>query len=187
MRALVVAMEAWIGEGGEPPASVYPGLEGGTLVEPDALDLPRMAGTVPEPVVNALRVMDHASTPPEPGEAYPVLVPATDADGIDLGGIRQPHVAAPLGTYLGWNLRDEGFAPGELWELCSLTGSFIPFPETEGEADGRRPVAARYDGSDGYAEAVRRAAEELAGRGLMRPDDVGLVVDAAPAFPNAAE
>ena len=184
MRALVVAMEAWVGEGAEPPASVYPGLAGGTLVEPGALELPRIGGAAPEPVVNVLRVIDHASTPPEPGEAYPVLVPATDADGIDLGGVRQPHVAAPLGTYLGWNLRDEGFAPGE---LCSLTGSFIPFPETAGEADGRRPVEARYDGPDAHAEAVRRAAEELAGEGLMRPEDVGLVVDAAPAFPDAAE
>ncbi len=184
MRALVVAMEAWVAEAAEPPASVYPGLESGTLVEPDALELPRIGGTVPEPVVNALRVMDHGTTPPEPGEAYPVLVPATDADGIDLGGIRQPHVAAPLGTYLGWNLRDEGFAPGE---LCSLTGSFIPFPEREGEEDGRRPVAARYDGPDGYSEAVRRAAEDLAGEGLMRPDDVGLVVDAAAAFRGSAE
>ena len=184
MRALVVAMEAWVAEGAEPPASVYPGLEGGALVEPDALELPRLDGVEPEPGVNALRVMDHASLPPEPGEAYPVLVPATDADGIDLGGIRQPHVAAPLGTYLGWNLRDEGFASGG---LCSLTGSFIPFPETEGGADGRRPVAARYDGPEDYSEAVRGAAEALAGEGLMRPDDVGLVVDAAPAFPGAAE
>ena len=37
--------------------------------------------------------------------AYPVFVPATDADGNDLAGIHLPEVAAPLATYSGWNVR----------------------------------------------------------------------------------
>jgi hypothetical protein len=40
---------------------------------------------------------------------YHALVPCVDADGNDLGGIRPTAVAAPMGTYTGWNLRRAGF------------------------------------------------------------------------------
>ncbi len=180
MRALEVAMEDWVRDGTAPPDSVYPGLDGLGLVEPEALDLPKIAGSVPEPKANVLRVMDHATTPPQAGEAYPVRVPVVDADGIPQGGIREPYVAAPTGTYWGWNLRDEGFAAGD---LCGLTGSFVPFPATAAEDDSRQPIDARYQGSQDYEAAVRAAAEDLVGRGLMLEEDVGLVTEAAPALP----
>ena len=184
MRALVVAMEAWLRDGTEPPESVYPGLEPETLVDPDALELPRIDGTVPQPVPNILRVLDHSATPPNAGEAYSVRVPPVDADGIPQGGVREPYIAAPLGTYLGWNLRAEGYGAGD---LCSLTGSFIEFPSGQNEDDGRRPVSSRYNGPEGYREAVRSAAEDLAQRRLMRAEDVEFVVGEAPEFPRGAE
>ena len=33
------------------------------------------------------------------------LVPAVDADGNEIAGIRLPDIAVPLATYTGWNLR----------------------------------------------------------------------------------
>jgi hypothetical protein len=89
---------------------------------------------------------------------YPVLVPAVDEDGIPEGGMRLPYVAEPLGTYWGWNIREAGYAPGQ---LCGLTGSFIPFPESETEDDSRRPLQARYADEQEWRAAVQAAAEDL--------------------------
>src|SRR6516225_8566411 len=61
---------------------------------------------------------------------YTILVPAVDADGNDRAGVRAPMVAAPLGTYCGWNLRARGFGHGAMHEF---SGSYLPLPETPEE------------------------------------------------------
>ena len=80
-----------------------------------------------------------------PGPGYPVLVPAVDADGNDLGGVRAPMVEAPLATYTGWNLRARGFGQGAMHEF---TGSTIPLPDSPEEraatGDPRRSILERY-------------------------------------------
>lgn len=67
----------------------------------------------------------------ESGEAYTVLVPAADALGNHVAGIRPPMLTAPLGTYTGWNLRGPGHSPGRLFPF---NGAYIPLPETAEEA-----------------------------------------------------
>ncbi|WP_445619340.1 alpha/beta hydrolase domain-containing protein [Kushneria sp. Sum13] len=181
MRALSLDMLAWIKDGTTPPASAYPGLEADTLVSPEALKLPRINGTTPTPVVNGLQVMHHDTTPPTSGAAYPLRVPRVDADGIPQGGVRLPYVAAPLGTYWGWNLRAKGFGEGD---LCSLDGSYLPFPSAPAASDRRAPVSARYKSRDDYRHAVQKAASQLVESRLMLPEDVDFVVDDAPAFPT---
>ncbi|MBE3638296.1 hypothetical protein ICN82_08805 [Mangrovicoccus sp. HB182678] len=79
-----------------------------------------------------------------------------------------PHVAVPTGTCAGWNLRRAGFAEGG---LCSLTGSFMPCPETADATDGRAPPAERH------ADA---AAQSLADQRLMLAADIPMVMGAAP-------
>ncbi|WP_457808453.1 alpha/beta hydrolase domain-containing protein [Kushneria sp. EE4] len=180
MRALSRNMQAWISEGTEPPASTYPGLEPDTLTAPEALTLPRISGATPSPVVNELHIMDHDTIPPTAGAAYPVRVPRVDADGIAKGGVHLPYVAAPLGSYQGWNLRAAGFGQGD---LCSLDGSYLPFPTAATQADSRAPVGARYDSRNAYIEAVRQHADRLVEQRLMLPGDVGFVVAAAPPWP----
>ena len=87
------------------------------------------------------------------------MVPAVDGDGNETGGVRLPDIAAPLGTHTGWNLRREGFAPGEL----ALLGSYLPFARTAAErlasGDPRPSLEERYRNHDAYVEAVatRRA------------------------------
>ncbi|MCM2130066.1 alpha/beta hydrolase domain-containing protein [Larsenimonas rhizosphaerae] len=181
MRALASAMQAWVTEDTAPPASAYPGLEPGTLIDPAVLHLPRVQGTVPTPPVNALHVMDYRTTPPAAGAAYPVRVPNVDADGLPQGGVQSPYVAVPVGTYWGWNLRDEGVAAGD---LCSLNGSYLPFPAAPVETDSRRPLDTRYKNRDDYLDALRQAANAQVMAGLMLPEDVSLVVEDAPAFPT---
>src|SRR5260370_4643184 len=72
--------------------------------------------------------------PPLVGPSYEVLVPKTDRDGIEIAGVHQVELLAPLGTWTGWNLRAPGHRPGN---LCSLSGSFFPFPPPKPD---RRPT-----------------------------------------------
>jgi hypothetical protein len=176
MRALLVAMEGWVTDGTEPPASRFPSRADGTLVALEELKLPQIGGDTPQPPFNPLEVMDHATVPPAAGEAYPVFLPAVDADGIPEGGIKTAFAQAPLGSYLGWNLRKPGFGEGE---LCSLTGSFVPFPEETAAGDSRAPLSERYADADAYLAAVEAAADDLVADGLMLPDDIGYVMERA--------
>jgi hypothetical protein len=113
--------------------------------------------------------------PPEivPGEGYAVLVPDVDSDGNDRAGIRVPMVAAPLGTYSGWNLRARGFGTGAMHEF---TGSYIPFPDSAEEraatGDPRRAVLERYRDAAAYQAAIAEAAAALVADGLMLEEDV---------------
>lgn len=182
MRALYAAMEDWVAQDKAPPASRYPTFSDETLVKLDDLKLPIIDGTAARPKYNALRVMDHSVQPPAQGAAYADYVPATDKDGIPLGGIRLPVVAAPLGTYAGWNLRAKGFAEGE---LCSLTGSYQPFPATAVASDSRTPIEARYKDQQAYLDAVKAAADGLIAEGLMLPEDTSYVLESAKADAGA--
>ena len=110
-------------------------------------------------------------------DGYAVLVPAVDADGNDVAGVRVPMVEAPLGTYVGWNLRTREFGQGAMHQF---TGSYLPFPDTDSEAamtsDPRASVLARYRGAGGYAEAIEAAARRLVDERLMLEEDVERVV-----------
>ena len=101
------------------------------------------------------------------------LVPAVDADGNDIAGVRAPMVQAPLGTYTGWNLRDRGQGEGYMHEF---TGSYVPLPETDSvrrsTADPRRSIVERYGDSGGYTKAVVAAAKQLVADRLMLKEDV---------------
>jgi Alpha/beta hydrolase domain len=114
------------------------------------------------------------------GGGYTILVPAVDADGNDIAGVRVPMVAAPLGTYCGWNLRARGFGHGAMHEF---SGSYIPLPESPEErratGDPRRSILERYPSAEAYIEAINAAARQLVADGLMLEEDVERAVAAA--------
>ena len=178
MRALLEALRAWVVDGTEPPASRFPSLADGTLVGLDELRLPTLPDGAYVPVYNALRVVDHATVPPQTGAAYPTLVPALNDRFIPQGGIASPQVAEPLGVFWGWNLRRDGFAAGQ---LCGLTGSFLATPNDPeaAAAMGLVPLGERYPDADAYARAVEDAARALVAERLMRAEDVAFVVERA--------
>ena len=116
--------------GREPPHSCYPTLADGTLVDPReaAFSFPALAAlgspTAPRVVrrwtFGQRRAEGIVDRPvPALGAPYPTLVPAVDADGNELKGIRLPEVAVPLGTFVGWRLRtpETGATLGFGWSL----------------------------------------------------------------------
>lgn len=187
-RALLLDLDDWISQGIEPPASRYPSLRKGELVARQAVRFPKIPGLPFPDYLPQVWRMNYGpdflhrgiitKEPPVLGEPYPVLVPQVDADGNDLGGVRLPEIAAPLGTYTGWNVRVPPLR--DLHYLAGLLGSFEPFARTRAErersGDARRSIAERYADREAYLEQVERAARELVREHLMLEADVDAVV-----------
>ena len=110
--ALSVALYEWVANGVEPPPSRFPTVAGGGLVSANELGFPDIPGVTYSGSYNPLHLADHRSLPPMYGDAYPVLVGRIDDDGNMVDGVRHPNLAAPVGTYTGWNLRRAGFGEG---------------------------------------------------------------------------
>ena len=183
IRALLVAMQAWIEDGTAPPPSRFPRVSEGTLVPPlpeSAFNFPRIPGVTYGAKFNPLQLKDFSVQPPRsiPGKDYTVLVPKVDADGNDIGGVRSVTLQVPLGTYMGWNQRKAGFMEDE---FCGLQGSYIPFAKTAAErgADPRLSLQERYGSKDAYVDKVRAAAAKLVDERLLLPEDAERFMEAA--------
>lgn len=181
MRALLVALEAWLREGVEPPASRYPMVGQGTLVPAEGL----YAGLTVlgyRRAYGPAQLVDNAVMPPAVRGEYAVLLPRADADGNAIGGLRGPVIEAPRATYTGWNPRAEGFAPGA---LCYNTGAVVAFATTRAEReaarDPRPSIEERYATPAAYVAAVRASVGRLAAERLLLPDDVATITAAAEA------
>ena len=192
-RAMLDALDAWASAGTPPPASRIPLRAEGTLV-PYAQwrrQFPQIPGVAIPQSANALPVMDFgpefergilATEPPAivDTEGYAILVPAVDADGNDVAGVRAPMVQAPLGTYTGWNLRSRGHGHGAMY---MFDGSYIPFPdspeEREATGDPRMSNVERYRDAAGYTRAIEDAARRLVEEGFMIEEDVERCAHAA--------
>ena len=185
LRALLLALDAWVSEGVEPPPSRHPRVSDGTLVpalSKAVQGFPTIPGVTYDGLVNHIALLDFRSLPAVhvPGADYTVLVPKVDPDGNDIAGIRSTTVQVPLATYMGWNLRRAGFAEGE---QCGLTGSFIPFAATEddrlGSGDPRPSVEDRYRSHGGYVSRVVEAARRLQSQRFLLQEDVTRIIEVA--------
>lgn len=189
LRALLVALERWVLEGIEPPASAYPTIAEGTLVPPEreSTGWPDIPGVPYSGLVNELPLLDYGPLydfrnvtgiltiePPKKksDQYYKTLVPKVDSDGNEIAGVRSINIRVPLGTYTGWALRREGYGKGD---LSSLSGMFIPFKNTRKERleskDPRPSLQERYRTHEKYVEEVRKAADELVKEGFLLPAD----------------
>ena len=179
MRALLVAMESWMREGREPPASRFPMRGQGTLVDL-AGAYPALPGLPYRGSIGPAQLVDNSVMPPVVRGEYTVLVPRVDADGNAVGGLRGPVIEVPKATYTGWNPRSEGFAPGA---LCYNTGAVLPFAATKAEReaarDPRPSLEERYPTAEAYVAAVRASAERLAAERLLLAEDVAAITEAA--------
>jgi hypothetical protein len=187
-RAMLANLDAWVKEGKEPPPSRYPKIAAGELVPLAGVKFPPLPGVVfpthmhlayPSNFGPDFRTKGIATQePPEIGQAYPLMVPQVDADGIDVAGIRMPELAVPLATYTGWNLR----APeiGAPTQLATQIGSFIPFAHTKAERaqshDPRLSIEERYSGKDDYLKKFEAAAKTLVDQRYLLPQDVSPLV-----------
>jgi hypothetical protein len=195
MRALFVALDAWIGKGTEPPQSLYPKLADGTLV-PDTKE------AVGFPDIPGVALKDHlgipqfdydfgprllhddvsgvlTKLPPDIKGVIPAYVVRVNRDGNEISGVASVLHQAPLGTYTGWNISSSGFYKDA---LCPFGGSFIPFPATKAAAkaagDPRQSLESRYGDHEGYVKAVVAAAtNDVKRRHLLQEDADRLIAE----------
>ena len=182
MRALTQALDRWVSTGEEPPESRFPNSVGTTLVPPNELALPSIPGLSYSANINGLKVMDHTTMPPGAGAEYPVFVANTDIDGNVIDGVKLPRLAVPLATHAGWNLRKQGFAQGE---LCSLSGSFIPFAKQAAQADPadtRPAIDELYRDEAHYMARIEAEIADLKTQDLILDSDIAMLRDRARAY-----
>ncbi len=181
-RALLADLNDWVKEGVTPPPSQEPSVAAGTWVRPQPDVFPAIPALDYSGLVSPLNLLDTTKLPPEKGVPYPVFVPKVNGDGIAVAGVHIPPVAVPRATYMGWNHRRAGYAPGE---LCSIIGSTIALSATPADAershDARVPLSVRYPTEADYVAAVRRAADALVRQRLLLPEDAERAVEAAEA------
>jgi hypothetical protein len=191
--ALFQSLVNWVVSGVMPPASRYPTLAAGDLVQPtaSAMGFPTIPGNpVPDGHLNTLLQYDfgagfHAADlsgaisqqPPRIVKVLPSLVPRTDSDGNELAGIRSIQMQVPLGTYLGWNEVADGFQKGT---GCGYQGGYIPFAATrqqrKASGDPRPSLEERYGTKANYVAKVRQAVQQQAAQGFLLPADADRLV-----------
>jgi hypothetical protein len=191
-RAMLDALDRWATDGTPPLPSCIPRRADDTMVDYETWkrQFPGIPGSAIPACANPLPQLDFGPEathgilrePPRivRRDAYTVLVPAVDADGNDIAGVRAPMVAAPLATYTGWNPRARGFGHGA---QLRFEGSTILFPETESEramtGDPRRAILERYPDKQAYCTAIIATVRELVAQGLMLEEDVERCAEAA--------
>jgi hypothetical protein len=120
--------------------------------------------------------------PPAIRGTIPMLVPKTDADGNEVGGIPSVLRQAPLGTYLGWNVTASGYLKGR---GCGFSGGFIPFAGTREQrlasGDPRPSLEERYGTHEAYVAKVRTAARALVEQRFLLQEDADRIVREAEA------
>ena len=181
-RALFVALEQWVCDDVQPPASKVPRTSDGTAVSRKEVLSMFSHTSAPDssalPVARAIDLGPGAalgvgSWPVKLGESFVDLVSAVDADGNEVAGIRMPSVAAPVAAYTGWNPRKHiEELPDALYERL---GSKLPFPP------GQPSVTERYASIDDYTAAARAAAESLVAERFLLAEEVNSVVKRAAA------
>jgi len=193
VRGLLVALDAWVREGKEPPASVYPKIAEQSLVGwrqaesgwraipgvryPEVIQQPELLDRGPD----FLALRRTAIEPPVSRGHYVVKVPGYGPDDNELGTLELPFLSVPVATYTSWNLRNrEAGAEGELW---SLSGGYIPWAKTATErkerGDPRPALLERYENFAEYQEHIREAATQLAERRYILDEDIERLVKLA--------
>jgi hypothetical protein len=201
LRALLLALDAWVSHGTEPPASRVPHRFDHTLAPslPQAgMGFPTIPGVRYSGLMSTgdvfdfgrgfddgildFKTRDGAIVSPVVGSPYPVFVPTTDADGNEIAGVRFPDITVPVATYTGYGFRAAGFGGPD---LCDAFGQMIPFPATraarQAAGDPRPSLEERYPSHQGYVDRVRAASEALLGERFMLQEDVDRFVQAAQA------
>jgi hypothetical protein len=187
-RALITDMDQWVKDGTAPPPNNYPKIADSTLVPLSKWTFPKIPGVNTPHEMNLAYRLDFGSQwkagivsnePPKVGKPFGVLVPQTDADGNDLGGVRLPELQVPLATYTGWNLRDASINAPDL--RLSFFGSFIPLArnatERQSSGDPRPSVAERYSSREQYMGEFAAAAMRLIKDRFLLKEDLVAVLE----------
>jgi len=181
MRALLLAMDAWLKDGKEPPSSQIPLVAKDQLVTIGAFAFPKVPDVKTPKIKREAYRLDFSVEPPKIGVAYPTLLPQVNLDGNETSGIRMPEVQVPLASYTGWNLRSKNIGAPE--ELYSMVGSWIPFPinqiDRERRKDPRESIEERYKSKREYLERITAAAQKMVSDGFLLDRDIPKLRDRA--------
>jgi Alpha/beta hydrolase domain len=177
LRALTIAMEDWVMRNRVPPPSRVPEIARKTAVS--AVTMPKVANlTQPVGATAIGPAVDWIDPPTKVTRSYGVVVPAVDADGNEVAGLRLPPISVPVGTYTGWNRYK--LAPSD---MCDRDGSYVAFAQTKAERekseDARPSLVERYKTPADYVAKVKAAADKLVSERLLLPTDATAYVDAA--------
>jgi hypothetical protein len=191
LRAALINLDAWASQGVEPPASAHSTLRDGTLVEA-ATVLQTFAklpdASVPDPErIGALYELDLGpgvaegvgAYPAGLGRRYPRLLPAVDADGNEVAGVRLPDISVPVATHTGWNPRHpETGSPENIIQMQGTSRFFAATREERQQGGDPRPsLAERYASREDYLACVREAAQRLVDQRYLLPEDLEIVVE----------
>jgi Alpha/beta hydrolase domain len=176
-RALLADLDQWVRRGVAPPPSLHPQLSDGSLVAQTDIKFPNVPAVQwPLHVPGGFR-----ADLPGAISVLPFIVPQVDSDGNDIGGLRLPEQAVPLGTYTGWAFRSEQVGAPET--LIAMAGSYIPFEKTRSDRekshDPRLSVEERYSSRADYVSRVEVAAKKLVQERYLLQEDVPAIVEAA--------
>lgn len=193
LRALLLRLTEWVTHEREPPASLHPRLDDGTLVSLRELRWPKLPGMAFPQVAHEAYRVDYGprwaegiidKEPPEIGQAFPLRLPQVDAVGNELGGVQGVELRVPLASYFPWSLRvDQSWARDELMDFW---GTLVPFSWTALQrrvsGDPRPSVIERYGGRKTYLAQVNEAARQLIQEGFLLKEDWPRVVRRAEAM-----
>jgi hypothetical protein len=192
-RALITDMDQWVKDGKEPPASMYPKIADKTLVPLTQWQFPKIPDVNTPHEVSLAYHIDRevifdripggkepiTIEPPRVGNPFGVLVPQSDADGNDAGGVRLPELQVPLATYTGWNLRDPSIGAPE--QRVSFLGSWIPLAKTaekrKKSGDPRLSIAERYKSQQEYMSKFEQAAKKLIEQRYLLQEDLPAILE----------
>ncbi len=186
-RALLVKLLEWVEDNTTPPASRYPTIKEGTLIEKEALTMPQIPDfQTPTTIHNAYRTNYGegwkngliANQPPVLGKMYQSLVSQVDELGNEIGGVKNVEIRVPLATYTPWNIR-HGFKGG-YHELTDFRGTFIPLPANDLEKmkyqDPRPAITSLYKDKIDFIKKVENAAEEMVFEGFLLERDIPYIL-----------
>lgn len=152
LRAQFIALDQWVSEQIEPPASCL---------------MPLRPARADETVYGAPRYLPEAT----------VLVPQTDADDNPLGGIQVPDVAVPLGTHG----RPNAPLTNVICRLAGTYKPFFALQQERLQAnDPRLSLEERYpEGLNQYVQRVREVSDQLVVQRYLLAADAAVIVNAA--------
>lgn len=191
-RALLTALDQWVSQGREPPASQIPKISDGTLVDLETWGkaFPDIPGVRKPPSFYHPYRLDMGPrwrskgiadvVPPKAGSRYVCLVPQVDEDGNEIAGIRLPEIEAPYATFAGWSMRSLTFSS----TLRRNAGSSWPLARTPEEriknGDPRKSILKRYPHKADYILEVTKCLLKLKSQRLLLDEDVSrLLMEAA--------
>ena len=201
VNALRQHFRNWVMHGTLPPASVWPRLSRGELVDATktAMGFPTIPGLPPTVPTNFIMpTLDYdwgpdfnyndtsgvpTKMPPPIKQVITMKVPRVNADGNEVGGVPVVLNDAPLATYLGSNITAGGARPFHEGQICNYVGGMIPFAKTKAERtannDPRLSLAERYSDHAGYVAAVKAAAANAVKQGFLLQADADLLIGQA--------